>query len=240
MVSLDGRPPPPEARRKLRRVVGAGVGSGPPAWPQFSSSGFAKFARRAESRGSKPRSTDSRPPSLTAWCFSTTTATRSGQREAFRFTGVGAETPSSRVLSVRPRLGRAWGGYLASLRSRFGYQELVELLPLRDDRLVVFAAGEIHCVDLGTKVIERTHRLRYFGPGKGRGLMAFGLTRRPNRGDLLRGVHHRTRRAPGLRLEEQRRRKELAQSLRVFGGDRPSHPHGAVRPVCRGDLGRDG
>jgi hypothetical protein len=84
-----------------------------------------------------------------------------------------------RVLSVRPRLGRAWGGYLASIRSHFGYQELVELLPLRDERLVVFAAGDIHCVDLRAKVIERTHRLRYFGPGKGRGLMAFGLTSDP-------------------------------------------------------------
>ena len=81
-----------------------------------------------------------------------------------------------RVLSLRPRLGRAWGGYLASLRSRYGYQELVELLPVGDERLVVFAAGDIHRVDLRTRVTERTHRLRYFGPGKGRGLMAFGVT----------------------------------------------------------------
>ena len=81
-----------------------------------------------------------------------------------------------RMISVRPRLGRAWGGYLASLRSHFGYQELIELLPLEDQRLVIFAAGDIHLVDLRTRVIERTHRLRYFGPGKGRGLMAFGLT----------------------------------------------------------------
>ena len=82
-----------------------------------------------------------------------------------------------RVLSLRPRPGKAWGGYLASLRSRFGYQELVELVPLRDERLVVFAAGDVHVVDLETGAIERTHRLRYFGRGKGRGLMAFGLTR---------------------------------------------------------------
>lgn len=86
-------------------------------------------------------------------------------------------SPFERVLSVRPRLGRAWGGYLASLRSRFGYQELIELLPVgAGDRLVVFAAGDCLVVDLRTRVIERTHRLRYFGPGKGRGLMAFGLT----------------------------------------------------------------
>jgi hypothetical protein len=82
-----------------------------------------------------------------------------------------------RVLTLRPRLGTAWGGYLAPLRSRFGYQELVELLPLEDERLVAFAAGDVHVVDLETRVIERTHRLRYFGRGKGRGLMAFGLTR---------------------------------------------------------------
>ena len=80
----------------------------------------------------------------------------------------------------RPRLGRAWGGYLASLRRRFGYQELVELLPLEDERLVVFAAGDVYVVDLRARTIERTHRLRYFGRGKGRGLMAFGLTRDQN------------------------------------------------------------
>lgn len=85
-----------------------------------------------------------------------------------------------RVFSVRPRPGSSWGGYLASLRSRFGYQELVELLPLTDDRFVAFAAGDVHVVDLRTGVIERTHRLRYFGRGKGRGLMALGLTGTPD------------------------------------------------------------
>lgn len=82
-----------------------------------------------------------------------------------------------RVLRVRPPFGRAWGGYLASLRLHYGYQELVELLPLDNERLLVFAAGYVHVVDLRGRVTERTHRLRYFGPGKGRGLMAFGLTR---------------------------------------------------------------
>jgi hypothetical protein len=82
-----------------------------------------------------------------------------------------------RILILRPRPGRAWGGYLASLRNRFGYQELIELLPLGDERLVLFAAGDVHVVNLETGAIERTHRLRYFGRGKGRGLMAFGLTR---------------------------------------------------------------
>jgi hypothetical protein len=41
---------------------------------------------------------------------------------------------------------------------------------------VIFAGGDIHIADLAAREIERTHRLRYFGPGKGRGLMAFGLT----------------------------------------------------------------
>ena len=81
-----------------------------------------------------------------------------------------------RVVSVRPRLGRAWGGYVGSLRSHFGYQELVEVLPLGDERLLAFAAGDIHLLDLRARRIERTHRLRYFGPGRGRGLMAFGVT----------------------------------------------------------------
>jgi hypothetical protein len=87
--------------------------------------------------------------------------------------------PFERIFRVRPRPGKAWGGYLASLRSHFGYQELVELLPRGDERFVVFAAGDVHYVDLRAGVKERTHRLRYFGPGKGRGLMAFGLTDDP-------------------------------------------------------------
>jgi hypothetical protein len=85
-----------------------------------------------------------------------------------------------RVFSVRPRPGSAWGGYLASLRSRFGYQELVELLPLPGERFVAFAAGDVHVVDLSSGATARTHRLRYFGRGKGRGLMAFGLTGSPD------------------------------------------------------------
>ena len=105
---------------------------------------------------------------------------------------------------MRPRLGRAWGGYLASLRSHFGYQELVELLPLGDERLVVFAAGDIHFLDLRAKVSERTHRLRYFGPGKGRGLMAFGLTS-DQKGAIYFGEYTTEPGAASrLHLEEQR------------------------------------
>ncbi len=82
-----------------------------------------------------------------------------------------------RVARVRPPFGEAWGGYLKTLRRMFGYQELIELLPLDHDRLLVFSAGFIHVHDLETGHARRTHELRYFGRGKGRGLMAFGLTR---------------------------------------------------------------
>ncbi len=82
-----------------------------------------------------------------------------------------------RVARIRPPFGEPWGGYLASLRRRFGYQELIELLPMDDDRLLVFSAGFIHVLDLRTGRARRTHELRYFGRGKGRGLMAFGVCR---------------------------------------------------------------
>ena len=82
-----------------------------------------------------------------------------------------------RIARIRPPFGEPWGGHLRSLRRLFGYQELVELLPLDGDRLLVFSAGFVHVLDLRTGRARRTHELRYFGRGKGRGLMAFGLDR---------------------------------------------------------------
>lgn len=81
-----------------------------------------------------------------------------------------------RVARVRPPFGETWGGYSARLRRAFGYQELLELLPLADGRLLVLAGGHVHLLDQDGRGARRTHELRYFGRGKGRGLMAFGLT----------------------------------------------------------------
>ena len=53
-----------------------------------------------------------------------------------------------RVARIRPPFGEAWGGYLRSLRHLFGYQELIELWPLDDERLLVFAGGWVHLLDL--------------------------------------------------------------------------------------------
>jgi hypothetical protein len=93
-----------------------------------------------------------------------------------------------KVFSVVPRFGEAWAGYLRTLRRRFGYQELVEILPLREDLLIVFAGGDVYRVDLAHGSQERVHRLRYFGRGKGRGLMAHGLTR-DGRGSIYYGEY---------------------------------------------------
>ncbi|MCW2927381.1 MAG: glycosyl hydrolase repeat-containing protein [Thermoleophilia bacterium] len=87
-----------------------------------------------------------------------------------------------RVARIRPPWGEPWGGYLRTLRRTFGYQELVEVLPLRTDpaRVIAFAGGWIHVLELDSRGrprgrARRTHELRYFGRGKGRGLMAFGV-----------------------------------------------------------------
>lgn len=82
-----------------------------------------------------------------------------------------------RVARLRPPPGETWGGYSRTLRRRFGYQELLELWPLDNDRLLVVGGGHVHVLDLSTGRARRTHRLRYFGRGRGRGLMAFGLDR---------------------------------------------------------------
>ena len=96
--------------------------------------------------------------------------------------------PFEKVFSIVPRFGEAWAGYLRTLRRLFGYQELVELLPVTQDLLVVFAGGDIYRVNLARGEQERVHRLRYFGRGKGRGLMAHGLTR-DGRGSLYYGEY---------------------------------------------------
>jgi hypothetical protein len=82
-----------------------------------------------------------------------------------------------RVARLRPPMGEPWGGYLRALRTRFGYQELLEVLPLDRTHLLVLGGGFIHVLDLASGRARRTHGLRYFGRGRGRGLMAFGLTR---------------------------------------------------------------
>lgn len=80
-----------------------------------------------------------------------------------------------KVARVRPPIGEPYGGYLSALRRMFGYQELMELLPLDKDKLLVFSGGYANVVHLGTNTTKRTLKLRYFGRGKGRGMMAFGL-----------------------------------------------------------------
>jgi hypothetical protein len=82
-----------------------------------------------------------------------------------------------RVVRIRPPFGKPWGGYLRSLRRIFGYQELLEVWPLEEQRLLVFVGGWVHVLDLRTGRARRTQQLRWSGRGKGRGLMAFGLAR---------------------------------------------------------------
>ncbi|MCC6642438.1 MAG: hypothetical protein IT386_14855 [Deltaproteobacteria bacterium] len=93
-----------------------------------------------------------------------------------------------KVFTVVPRFGEAWAGFSRTLRSRFGYQELVEVVPVRQDLLVAFAGGDVYRVDLAHGTQERTHRLRYFGRGEGRGLMPHGVTR-DARGTLYYGEY---------------------------------------------------
>jgi hypothetical protein len=81
-----------------------------------------------------------------------------------------------RVHVLRVRVGPAWAGYFRSFRRHFGYHDLVEVLPLREDLLIAFAGGDVHRIDLQQRRSVRTHRLRYFGRREGRGLMAHGVT----------------------------------------------------------------
>jgi len=80
--------------------------------------------------------------------------------------------PFERVAALRPPLGESWGGYSRTLRTRLGHQELLEVLPLRPDLLLVFGGGGVYRLDLTRQAQERVLTLRYFGRGKGRGVMS--------------------------------------------------------------------
>ena len=82
-----------------------------------------------------------------------------------------------RVTTIWPRLGPAWAGFSRTFRDTFRYQELVEAMVLDERTLLAFAGGDAYRVNLASGDTERVHRLRYFGPGRGRGLMPHGLTR---------------------------------------------------------------
>lgn len=101
-----------------------------------------------------------------------------------------------RVFTLRPRFGEPWAAASRTLRRLFGYQELVEVVPLRDDLLVVFGGGDAWRVDLVAGTQEHVHALRYFGRGKGRGVMPFGVTSTPD-GDIYYGEYPTESDGPG-------------------------------------------
>lgn len=84
--------------------------------------------------------------------------------------------PFVREFTLWPRVGLAWAGFSRFLRDRFGYQELVEVVPLDERTVLVFGGGDIYRVALDSDRQEHVYRLRYFGPGEGRGVMPHGIT----------------------------------------------------------------
>jgi hypothetical protein len=105
---------------------------------------------------------------------------RGGELWATRGYGIYRSTNGGafeRVTTLAPRLGPAWAGFSRTFRDALRYQELVELMALDDTTLLAFAGGDAYRVDLASGAAERVHRLRYFGPGRGRGLMPHGMTR---------------------------------------------------------------
>lgn len=119
-----------------------------------------------------------------------------------------------KVVTVLPRFGEAWAGFSATLRRAFGYQELVEVLPLSEDLLIAFAGGDIHRIDLSNATQERVAELRFFGRGQGRGVMAHGLTEddrgRIYYGEYATGPGYETRTARIWRSDDQGRSFEVA------------------------------
>lgn len=111
-----------------------------------------------------------------------------------------AGEPFVREFTLWPRVGLAWAGFSRFLRGRFGYQELVEVVPIDTRTVLVFGGGDIYRVDLESDHQERVHRLRYFGRGKGRGVMPHGITV-DDRGSIYFGEYPTGPASPGRTIQ---------------------------------------
>jgi hypothetical protein len=125
-----------------------------------------------------------------------------------------------RVHTVRPPSGEAWGGFSRALRDRFHYQELAEVVALRDDLVLVFAGGRIHRVDLATGEDVMVHHLRYFGRDQGRGVMPHGITL-DDAGSIYYGEYPTRRMGPGdtvriYRSDDEGRTWQVAYEFPAF------------------------
>ncbi|MDX2016946.1 MAG: hypothetical protein SFY95_04805 [Planctomycetota bacterium] len=133
--------------------------------------------------------------------------------------------PFERIAILAPRIGPAWAGFSRTFRDTMRYQELVEVMVLDDGTLLAFAGGDVYRVDRSGEASGPLHRLRYFGPGRGRGLMPQGLTRDSD-GAIYYGEYPTGAMAPGetvrvWRSLDEARTWEVAYEF----------PPGAVRHV---------
>ena len=72
-----------------------------------------------------------------------------------------------KIHEVRPPLGLATAAYSRRFRELFGFQEAIEVFPVRDDLLLVFVGGEIHRIELASGRTDVVHKLRYFRAQRG-------------------------------------------------------------------------
>jgi hypothetical protein len=132
--------------------------------------------------------------------------------------------PFERVASVHPPAGEAWGGYFRALRSAYGYQELLEVLALRPDLLLVFGGGAIYRLDLARGTQEHVLTLRYFGRGKGRGVMSRIAI--DDRGDVFFGEYSDVREAHTIRVWRGQDEGRAWSVAYEFPAGRALHVHG--------------
>ncbi len=87
-----------------------------------------------------------------------------------------------------PMMSVSFFGNSKTLRKLLGLSDLMEIKVLRSGSLLTFAGGYIyHSSDKG-KTFQKVHKLRFFGRGVGRGVMAQGITEDMN-GDVYYGEY---------------------------------------------------
>ena len=85
-----------------------------------------------------------------------------------------SEDRFNRIARVPCPIGKAWLGHFQATRDLLRKSDMMDLLPLQSGAILAFAAGRVYRLDESRRHFEEVFRLRFWGPGVGRGVLSMG------------------------------------------------------------------